>query len=145
MLYARNHGGANLTGFVLHLQEATRCERIDGVTAFIGEDASGSFGIHSGHERLMTVLTFGLARFRVGQEPWEYVAVPGGLLYFVDEELFICSRRLFRHPDYQEVARELTEQLAAEERDLHDFKRSLRRLEEEMMKRLWEIGREGLR
>lgn len=132
-----------MNGFVLHLNEATRCERIDGVTAFIGEDDSGQFGIHPGHERFMTIHAFGLARFRVGRQPIEYLAVPGGLLYFCGGELFLCARRLFRHRDYREVARALTEQLAAEERDLHGLKQSLRRLEDEMLKRLWRIGRES--
>lgn len=133
-----------MNGFVLHLQEATRSESIDGVTAFVGEDDSGQFGIHPGHERFMTMHVFGLARFRVGRQPFEYLAVPGGLLYLVDRELFLCSRRLFRHPDYEEVARVLHEQLAGEERNLYEFKKSLRRLEEEMLKRLWQIGREVL-
>lgn len=129
-------------GFALHLQEATRCERIDNVVAFVGEDDSGQFGIHSGHERFMTMHVFGLARFQVDSQPCEYLAVPGGLLYFVEGKLFLCSRRLYRHADYQEVARVLHEQLASEERELHDFKKSLRRLEDEMLKRLWRIGRE---
>lgn len=131
-----------MSGFPLHLNQATRCERIEGVTAFIGEDKTGQFGIHPGHERFMTIHVFGLAQFRVGTQPFEYLAVPGGLLYFVGGELFLCSRRLFRHRDYREVALALTEQLAAEERDLHGLKQSLRRLEDEMLKRLWRIGRE---
>ena len=32
------------------------------VTSFVGEDASGSFGLLPRHDRFMTVLTFGLAR-----------------------------------------------------------------------------------
>ena len=31
----------------------------------------------------MTLLTFGLARFRIADPPWEYLAVPGALAYFV--------------------------------------------------------------
>jgi F-type H+-transporting ATPase subunit epsilon len=132
-----------VSGFVLHLLESTRCERIDGVTDFIGEDDSGQFGIRPGHERFMTIHVFGLARFQVSADPVEYLAVPGGLLYFVENELFLCARRLFRHRDYREVARALTEQLAVEERELQGFKRSLRQLEDEMLKRLWRIGGES--
>jgi F-type H+-transporting ATPase subunit epsilon len=128
--------------FVLHLQQSTQCERIDGVSSFVGEDASGSFGLRPGHERFATVLSFGLARFRVAQSPWEYLAVPGGVLYCRGNELLLCARRLFRHADYEEVARELREQLIAEERDLREFKQSLRRLEQEMLKRVWQIGRD---
>ncbi len=131
-----------MSGFVLHLLEATRSERIDDVTAFVGEDDSGQFGIHPGHERFMTIHVFGLAHFQVEASALEYLAVPGGLAYFVGGELFLCSRRLFRHHDYSEVARALTEQLAAEERELQGFKQSLRRLEDEMLKRLWRVGSE---
>lgn len=130
-----------MSAFVLQLNEATRCERIDGVTAFIGEDDSGQFGIRAGHQRFMTIHVFGLARFRVAEDPFEFLAVPGGLVYFVGGELFLCARRLFRHPDYHEVARALTEQLAAEELELRGFKHSLRRLEDEMLKRLWRMER----
>jgi F-type H+-transporting ATPase subunit epsilon len=134
-----------VSGFLLHLNEATRSETIRKVTAFIGEDASGQFGIRERHERFMTIHTFGLARFRTGDAPFEYLAIPGGLVYFVGGELFLCARRLFRHHDPQEVARTLTEQLAAEERSLSGFKQSLRRLEDEMLKRMWQIGREHAR
>ena len=134
-----------MSGFLLHLNEATRLETIQGVTAFVGEDASGQFGIHERHERFMTIHTFGLGRFRIGDAPFEFLAIPGGLVYFVGGELFLCARRLFRHPDPQEVARTLTEQLAAEERSLSSFKQSLRRLEDEMLKRMWHIGRERAR
>ena len=141
MLHARADAD-RLSAFVLHLQQSTQCDRIEGVTAFVGEDASGSFGLRPGHERFATVLSFGLARFRVGLDGWEYLAVPGGVLYCRGGELWVCARRLIRHPDYEEVARELRERMIAEERELHDFKQSLRRLDQEMLKCLWQIGRE---
>lgn len=142
MLHARADAGP-LKTFTLHLQQSTVVESVPRVTAFIGEDASGSFGLWPSHERFATVLSFGLARFRVAQRTWEYLAVPGGVLYCRGGELWLCARRLIRHGDYEEVARELREQMIAEERELHDFKQSLRRLEREMLKRLWQIGREG--
>lgn len=141
MLYARAHAGP-VRMLVLQLQQSTQCERIEGVSSFVGEDASGSFGLRPGHERFATVLSFGLARFRVAQSPWEYLAVPGGVLYCRGNELLLCARRLFRHADYEEVAREFREQLIVEERELHEFKQSLRRLEQEMLKRIWQIGRD---
>jgi hypothetical protein len=52
------------SGITLHLQSAVRCERIDGVLSFVGSDASGSFGIQPGRARFMTVLDYGLSRFR---------------------------------------------------------------------------------
>jgi F-type H+-transporting ATPase subunit epsilon len=54
--------------FTLKLQDATRSKEIAGVTSFVGEDSSGSFGILAGHTRMMTSLLIGLARFRVDEE-----------------------------------------------------------------------------
>ena len=73
--------------FHMNLQSTTQYERVEGVTSFIGEDESGSFGVLAGHARMMTLLRFGLARFRRLGEDWEYLALPGALAYFLDGEL----------------------------------------------------------
>lgn len=128
-------------GFALHLQEATRYEAIEDVSAFIGEDASGAFGIHAGHERMMTTLVFGLAQFRVRDQAWQYLALPGAVVYFRDNELFLSTRRSFRSDDYRQVRSLLDEELRAEEQALEQITGSLRRMEDELLKRLWQIGR----
>lgn len=127
--------------FVLHLQDARGYDRVEGVESFVGSDESGSFGLMAGHERFMTSLMFGLARFRLGGEPWEYLALPGALVYYVDDQLFLSTRRYFRDPDYRRISGQLMDRLAAEERDLAAIQESLHRLEEEIQKRLWELGR----
>ena len=129
--------------FVLHLQDATRYERIEGVSSFVGEDASGSFGILAQHGRFMTSLVFGLARFRVGKDAWQFLAVPGAVLYFVENELYLCTRRYLRDENYARISAALEAQLLAEEEQLHGIKESLRRMEEEMLRRLWEMRRMG--
>jgi len=128
--------------FVMHLQDATRYERIERVESFVGTDASGSFGVQAGHERLMTSLVFGLARYRVAGEPWQYIALPRALLYMLEGELYVSARRYFRDPDYRRMSEALTAQLRSEEDELKQVRESLRRMEEEMFKRLWELGRE---
>lgn len=72
--------------FPMHLESTTQYERVEKVISFIGEDDSGSFGVLPGHARMMTLLRFGLARFRVLAEDWEYLALPGALAYFLDGE-----------------------------------------------------------
>jgi len=128
-----------MSGFPLVLRGAGRSERIEGVTSFVGEDASGSFGIQPHHTRFMTVLNFGLARFRCGGDPWQYLALPGALLYFVGNEMRITTRRYLRDDDYARISRLLEEEMTAEERELSAVKKSLRRMEEELMRRLWEL------
>lgn len=130
-----------MTQFVVHLQSATQYERIERVTMFVGEDASGSFGILAGHHRMMTPLQFGLARFRQDDGDWQFLALPGGLLYFVGNELFLNTRHYLRDRDCVKITKALEEQLRREEASLRELKDSLHRLEEEMFKRLWKLGR----
>ena len=130
-----------MRAFTLRLQDATRSEQISGVTSFVGEDDSGSFGILPGHARMMTSLIMGLARFRIGDDTWKYLAVPGAVLYFHDEELTLSTRRYLVDDDYMRISQALQQQLLAEEETLHTIKRSLRQMEEEALKRLWEMGR----
>lgn len=128
--------------FDLHLQSAFGNDRITGVTSFVGQDDSGSFGILSGHARMLTILAYGLARFRTTGDKWTYLALPGGLLHFVDNTLFITTRRYFLDASYSEISTTLLNQLLSEEEALHAMKENLFRLEHEMLRRLWQIERD---
>ncbi len=127
--------------FLLHLESATQYEKIENVAGFVARDDSGSFGILPHHARMMTLLAFGLARFRVSGQGWEFLALPGGLARFVDNELHISTRRYLRGKDFERISVGLREELRAEEEALREMKRSVSRLEEEMFKRLWKMGR----
>jgi F-type H+-transporting ATPase subunit epsilon len=127
--------------FLLHLESATQYERIEKVASFIGQDETGSFGILAGHTRMMTSLTFGLARFRLAGQDWEYLALPGGLAYFVDNQLHLSTRRYLRGKEFGSITSALREELLAEEEALRATKQSLNQLEEEMFKRLWKMRR----
>ena len=127
--------------FALVVQDATHIERFDHVVSFVGWDDSGSMGILADHERFMTVLSWGLARFQTLDGAWQYLALPGGLLYFVENTATICTRRFLRDDDADRISLALEEQLSVEEDNLRAMKQSLSRLEEEMFKRLWRIGR----
>lgn len=127
--------------FQLTLRDATRTVRFEHVSAFVGEDASGSFGIQANHERLMASLVFGLARFRLPDNQWQYLAMPGALLYFVNNEMTINTRRYLIDADYQRISTALQEQLLEEERTMKSMKDSLHHMEEEVLKRMWELGR----
>lgn len=132
-----------MNSFTLKLQDATRQEDFPGVTSFVGEDASGSFGILAGHTRMMTTLSLGLARFRIGEAGWKYLAHTETVLYFSDNTLTLAMHRYLIGEDYTRISRALQEQLLAEEEELHSIKRSLHRMDEELFKRLWETGRMG--
>ncbi|HID49266.1 MAG TPA: F0F1 ATP synthase subunit epsilon [Chromatiales bacterium] len=130
--------------FHLHLQSATRYEHFDDVVSFVGEDDSGSFGLLANHARFMTALVFGLARLRrAGADDWLFLAVPGALLYFVDNQLTINTRQYLLDTDFRRISKHLQQELVEEETRLHDMKESLRHMEEAMIRRLWEMRREG--
>jgi F-type H+-transporting ATPase subunit epsilon len=127
--------------FTLRLQDATRSRTFEGVTSFVGEDSSGSFGVLAGHARMLTVLVVGLARFRVNEDPWKYLAMPGAVLNFHDDVLTLSTRRFLIDDDYTRISEALKEQLLSEEEKLHSIRTSLRHMEEEILHRLWEMGR----
>ena len=129
--------------FSLQLQDATRGERFEGVSVFVGEDDSGSFNILAGHGRMMTTLVMGLARFRRGTGAWQYLAMPGAVLYFYDDVLTLSTRRYLRDDDYSRISSALQEQLLAEEEQLQLTRESLHRMEASLLKRLWQMGRQA--
>ncbi|MFC7049826.1 F0F1 ATP synthase subunit epsilon [Emcibacter nanhaiensis] len=131
-----------MSGFTLHLQSGGQVENLENVTSFSAADASGSFGLKAGHERFMTVLESGLARYRQSAGRWRYLALSGGILYFIDNELFLCTHRYVRSENYQEVTAAISEILAEEEETRKDLKTSISRMEQEMARRLWDLQRE---
>ena len=127
--------------FVLNLFDANHEQRIEGVSAFVGEDASGSFGIQSHHARFMTTLVFGLARFRLETEDWHYLALPGAVLYFNHNELSISTRHFLIDTDLERISALLEQQLIAEEENLRITRESLHRMEQAIFKRLLTLKR----
>jgi F-type H+-transporting ATPase subunit epsilon len=132
-----------MTGFTLRLQDATHSEKFADVTSFVGEDASGSFGILPRHAPMMTSLLIGLARFRVAENTWQYLAVPRAILYFRDNLLTLSTYRYLLDDDYTRLSQALQQQLLAEQETLTVMTQSLHRMEEEVLKRLWEASRAG--
>jgi F-type H+-transporting ATPase subunit epsilon len=141
MLYARLDAGQVMNSFVLNLFDTSHEQRIEGVTSFIGEDASGSFGIQANHARFMTTLVFGLARFRLGTDDWQYLALPGAVVYFTNNELSISTRHFLIDTDIERISILLEQQLIAEEDNLRATRESLRRMEQAMLKRMLALKR----
>lgn len=134
-----------MNSYTLQLFDSRKSLYAEGVTSFVGEDESGSFGILPGHARMMTVLVFGLARFRRNQEkPWEHLAMPGAVLYFADNTLSLVCRHYLIDENYDRISRRLVEELFAEEEQLLEVRQSLKRMEEALLKRMWEMGRQGV-
>ena len=132
-----------MNSFTLNVCDASGSREFKDVTSFVGEDASGSFGILAGHARMVTALVIGLARFRTATGAQRYLALPGAILYFRDNLLSLASRLCLVDEDYTRITEALSERLLAEEQTLRSTKESLRRMEEEVLRRLWEMGRQA--
>jgi F-type H+-transporting ATPase subunit epsilon len=135
-----------MNSYTMHLFDSSKGLEVEAVTSFVGEDSTGSFGILPGHARFMTVLVFGLARFCCGQgAPWQYLAMPGGVLYFADNTLNLVCRHYLIDEEYESISRRLIDELVAEEEQLHEIQLSLKCMEEALLRRMWELGRQGIK
>lgn len=130
-----------MKNFVISLLDATHSKEIEGVTSFIGEDQTGCFGLLANHSRFMTVLSTGIAKYRTGESDWKYLAAAGGVLYFKNNHLTLCTYRFLLDDDYSRISQALEQQLVIEEEKSQTFKQSLRHMEEEVFMRLWKIGK----
>jgi len=133
-----------MSGFTLRIVDSHKQLTVDDVSSFVGEDSSGSFGILPNHTRMATVLVFGLARFRRSTGSWEYVAVPGAVLYFEANVLNLVCRHYLIDTEYERIAQRLVEELVAEEEQVREVRQSLKSMEEALLKRMWELRRQGV-
>ena len=132
--------------FSLTLRDSEQVRTIEDAVSFVGEDSSGGFGLMAKHTPYMTLLSFGLARVRTADEKVHYLAVSGGVLDFVDNMLTIVALRIVMDDDYDRISHTLERVLAAESETLRDVRHSVRALEDQLLRRLWEqrheLGRE---
>ena len=129
--------------FAMNLFDNTSHLRYDGVSSFVGMDASGSFGLQAHHARFMTTLVFGLARFRQGDEDWQYLALPGGVLYFKHNELTVSTRHFLVDTNIDRISEKLEQQLIVEEENLRATRLSLHRMEQAILKQMMSLQRKS--
>ena len=108
--------------YTLHVQSATQYQCVEDITSFVAMDESGSFGMQAHHARMITVLDYGLARYQRANGDRCYIALPGGILYFTNNNLYISTRRFLLDADYQRISAGLIEQLLKEEEALREIK-----------------------
>lgn len=127
--------------FAIQLYDSTQQQRIENVTSFVGEDSNGCFGLQAHHARFMTTLIFGLFRYRLQTDDWQYLALPGGVLYFNKNELTISTRHFLIDNNFERISDLLTHQLLTEEEALTATRSSLQKMEQSMLARLWKLQR----
>lgn len=133
--------------FALTLLDGTTAVRVDGVTSLVAADASGQFGIRSGHAPLVTVLEPGLLRYRVRQQGWTSAACAGGLLRCSREgnamQVQIVSRRFVRDEEPERLQERLNAMLAAENTLRVSTRDSRDRIEQALQDRLRRLGEQA--
>lgn len=131
-----------MNAFDMRLLGPETVEELSGVSAFVGTDASGQFGLRARHERFLTVLEPGLVRLqRAGN--WEYLAQAGAVLHFADNRLTLVTRGYLRSADFASVSQALDGRFAAADAVTREARAHLQRLEREMFRRLWQLQREA--
>lgn len=125
-----------MKAFVVHLQSPSSYERLNGVRSFICSDDSGSFGILAGHERLMTVLSPGIASLQMVSGEQLFIGLPESFLYVLNDEIFISTRKYVKETNYFNLARSLQAKLHEEEQLKIEMRQTIKKMEEALIKQL---------
>jgi F-type H+-transporting ATPase subunit epsilon len=126
--------------FLLTIHDAAHTQTIEDIVSFTGEDLSGSFGILAGRERFITCLSFGMARVHTSAGQVLYLAMPGGVLYFVNNNLMISTRHFVVGDNFDHIQKILQQDILEEEIQLKTLKKSFHTMENELLKRLLRTG-----
>jgi len=91
-------------------------------------------------ERFMTILTYGLAYYKKDSGETIYLAIPGGLLYFLDNQLHLSTTQFFSSPDYETIGQVLEHELNDEQERINDSQKSVRQLDQEILRKLFQFN-----
>ena len=130
-----------MNAYHLRLMSPTKLEQIDGIVSFIAKDSSGSFGILANACRRLTALSFGMASLKKRDGSVEYLALPGGVLYFSGNVLKIATTSFVRSLSIDEISVALDKKIRVEEDSIQEIKRSLHRLDDEILRRISAMSR----
>lgn len=129
-----------MKSFALHLHDSHGAEHFDDVVQFIAADGSGSFGVLAGHAHMVAVLRYGLARFVDAAGRWRYLAMPGGVLSVTDKRLTLATVRYFLGEERVGIVRQLEDEMARADSDIHTSRATLSEIEHALVRRLGELS-----
>ena len=128
--------------FSLLIQDAEHHYECEEVVSFVAGDDSGQFGLQAGAEPFLASLRFGLARFRPANGPWNYVALPSGVLQFDGKHLCITTTHFLVDTNRDAMSHALNEEIAASEQAVVSARKMITDIEHALMKKLWDMGRQ---
>lgn len=114
-------------------------EEMDDVVLIAAHDGSGGFSILPGHIPFMTMLDSGLVRIRHQDGREDYLGQPGGLLEVTRDAVSITTRRLFRERDAAALEQQMQVNLELEESRLRATRATLKHMEDEVLRRIFEM------
>jgi F-type H+-transporting ATPase subunit epsilon len=126
--------------FRLTLIDTTGITRFDTVTQFIAADAEGSFGLLADHIHTVALLRYGLARFIDSAGVWHFLAMPGGVLRFADNQLTITTVRYFLGDSADAIYESLEAAVQQTDSEVYKAKAALSKIEHSLIKRLVELS-----
>jgi F-type H+-transporting ATPase subunit epsilon len=126
--------------FSLTLIDTTGMTRFDTVSQFVGADAEGSFGLLADHLHTVALLRYGLARFADQAGVWRFLAMPGGVLRFTDNQLTISTVRCFLGDSEDAICASLEAAMQQTDSEVHTAKAALSKIEHSLIKRLVELS-----
>ena len=129
-----------MKSFALHLHDSHGAKHFDDVVQFIAGDGSGSFGVLAGHAHMVAVLRYGLARFVDAGGRWRYLAMPGGVLSVIDNRLKLATVRYFLGEERVGIVRQLEDEMARADSDIHTSRATLSEIEHALVRRLGELS-----
>jgi len=129
--------------FALSILDSRGNDHFAEVRQFIGADTSGSFGILAGHIHLVAVLDYGLARFCDNKGVWRYLALPGGVLRFIDNRLTICTVRYFLGDDRDRICKLMADELSKADSEIHSSRATMAEIERSLLQRIVELSKHG--
>jgi len=129
--------------FGLTLIDTAEVTRFEGVSQFIAADEGGSFGILAGHAHTVALLRYGLARFIDDCGIWRYLAMPGGVLRFADNQLTITTVRYFLGDDREAICADLETAMQQTDSEVHRARAALSEIEHSLVKRLAELSNQS--
>jgi F-type H+-transporting ATPase subunit epsilon len=129
-----------MNSFSLNLLDSRGVAVFDGITQFIGADANGGFGILAGHAHTVVLLRYGLARFCDQTGNWRYLALPGGVLRFANNQLSVTTVLYFLGADRGLLCEQLADEMARTDSEVHTARATLSEIERSLVRRLADLS-----
>jgi F0F1-type ATP synthase epsilon subunit len=129
--------------FTVVLQDLLQQWRNEEVESFIAQDPGGSFGIQAHHETLVTCLLPGLARLRIRNTGWLYIAQPGSVVVFRHNALQLATSQFILSEDREQLLDRMEQAWQAAKQGLQSAKTSYAQVEQALTRKLWEMNRQG--